>query len=138
MISAVFSRFSGGLRGGSVCGKHAFIQDQDGRPTHEQDIVVLWFCTEVLEDTLLPEALHVVPVLDLAMADRVVQGVGPERQHIAVGPVAHPPRLSAERQVVDSLRVGNGLVTDEEVQILNAPLTRQMTGLSRHRRRRPP
>jgi hypothetical protein len=39
--------------------------------------VVLWFCPEILEDTLLPEPFHVVPVLDLTMSDGVVETICP-------------------------------------------------------------
>ena len=38
----------------------------------EQEEVVLRIAAEVLEDALLPELLHVVPVSDLARSDRPV------------------------------------------------------------------
>lgn len=41
----------------------------------EQEEVVLWLSSEVLEDTLLPEALHQIPVLDYAMTDGVLCGI---------------------------------------------------------------
>ncbi|KAI3480684.1 hypothetical protein L1887_57163 [Cichorium endivia] len=60
----------------------------------EHKVVVLWLCTEVLEDALLPEALHVVPVFDETVADGLVHLVG--------------------------LCICVGLVADEEVEILDA------------------
>ena len=37
--------------------------------------MVLGLCTKILEDRLLPIPLHVVPVLDLAVADGVVDAI---------------------------------------------------------------
>ena len=67
--------------------------------------MVLGLRTKVFEDRLLPVPLHMVPVLDLTMADGVVDA-------IAWG-----------------LRVGDGLIADEEVKILDAALRRKMAGL---------
>lgn len=44
--------------------------------THQKERVILRLAAEVLEDTLLPVALHVVPVVDLTVANGVVEGVG--------------------------------------------------------------
>ena len=41
----------------------------------QQEVVVLWLGSEVLEDALLPESLHEVPVLHNAMANRVLGGI---------------------------------------------------------------
>ena len=41
----------------------------------EEEEVVLWLCSEVLEDTLLPEPLHQVPVLHDAMSDGVLGSI---------------------------------------------------------------
>lgn len=72
MISAVFSLFSGGFKGGSV---YVSVRPNTRGATesHEQDVVVFGFCPEVLEDALFPEPLHVIPILNLSMSDRVVQ-----------------------------------------------------------------
>ena len=61
--------------------------------TYEEKVVVLWLRPQVLEDRLLPVSLHVVPVLYLAVKDGLV-------------PIAR------------CLGVGDGLITDEEVQVL--------------------
>ena len=60
--------------------------------------MILRFCAEVLEDRLLPVALHVVPVLDLTVSNGVVDA-------IAWG-----------------LRVRECLVADEEIKVLDSPL----------------
>jgi hypothetical protein len=79
MISAVFSLFSGGLRGGSVYSGQ--LTPYSIVPSaYKQDVVVLWFGTEVLEDTLLPESLHVIPVLNHTMSNRVMQSICPVSQ----------------------------------------------------------
>ena len=41
--------------------------------TCEQDIVILRFDSQVLEYAPLPQPLHVVPVIDQAVSDRIVQ-----------------------------------------------------------------
>ena len=75
MISAVFSLFSGGFRGGSVylC-QLCFLVCW--RKTYKEDIMVLWFGTQVLENTLFPEPLHMIPILNHTMFDRIVQAIG--------------------------------------------------------------
>jgi hypothetical protein len=45
------------------------------RVTYEQEVVILGFCPQVLEDALFPVPLHLVPIFDLTMLDRVVQVV---------------------------------------------------------------
>lgn len=70
--------------------------------------MVLGLRTEVLEDRLLPVPLHVVPVLDLPMADGVVDAIA------------------------GGLRVGDRLVADEEVEVLDAALGGEVAGLRGH------
>ena len=41
----------------------------------EQKEMILWLCSEVLEDTLLPESLHQVPVLNDAVTNGVLGGI---------------------------------------------------------------
>ena len=109
-ISAVCSRFSGGFRGGSVCVVDGIVRDQTARDarkgcgTHQEEVVVLGLCTQVLEDRLLPVSLHVVPVLDLAMADGVVDAVA------------------------RGLSVGECFIAYEEVEVLDAAFRRKMSG----------
>jgi hypothetical protein len=41
----------------------------------QKKVMVLRLCPEVLEDGLFPVTLHVIPIIDLTMADRVVDTV---------------------------------------------------------------
>ena len=59
----------------------------------EEKVVVFRFTAQVLEDGLFPVPLHPVPVVDLTVSDRVVDGVG--------------------------LLVSKGFVSNVKVQILN-------------------
>lgn len=81
MISAVYSRFSGVLSGGSVwtemhmfkCKELAFssqIEWVGELCPHQQEVVVFRFCPQILEDDLLHEPFHQVPVLNDAVTDR--------------------------------------------------------------------
>ena len=72
-------------------------------------MVVLGFCPEVFEDGLLPVAFHVVPVVYHSVTNRIVHTVS------------------------WSLCVCQGLISDEEVKILDATLGRQMAGFRRDR-----
>jgi len=56
-----------------------------------------------------------IPILDLTMFDRVVKTVR--------SIISPPPCVFTD----DSLGIGNGLVTDVEVQILDTPLAGKMT-----------
>jgi hypothetical protein len=66
--------------------------------THEKEIVVLWFCAQILEDRLLPVAFHVVPVINHAVSNGVMDSIA------------------------GCLGVGESLVADEEVKVLHASL----------------
>lgn len=75
--------------------------------------MVLGLGAEVLEDALLPVAFHLVPVVNHAVTDRVVDVV--------------------------RLAVGEGLVADEKVEVLDTALRREVaagraTGLGGDRR----
>lgn len=70
--------------------------------TDEKETVILWLCPEVLEDALGPVLLHEVPVVDQAVLERI-------RETVAVA------LCSLDR-----------LVTDEEVEILDSSLARQV------------
>lgn len=70
--------------------------------------MVLWLRAQILEDRLLPVALHVVPVVNHAVADGVVHSVSRR------------------------LRVGECLIADEEIKILNTPLRRKVAWFARN------
>lgn len=61
---------------------------------YQQKEVVLGLSAQILEDTLLPVAFHQVPIVNLTMANRIVDGI--------------------------RLLVGKCLVTNVKVQVLNA------------------
>lgn len=73
--------------------------------------MIFRFSSKVLEDTLFPITLHMIPVLNHAVPNRIIDAVG--------------------------LRVGHGLVPDMEIEILDAALGGKMRGL-RWNRRAPP
>ena len=43
--------------------------------THQQEVMVLRLSSQIFEDGLLPVTLHMVPVLDHTVADRVMHAV---------------------------------------------------------------
>lgn len=96
-ISAVCSRFSGGLRGGSVwtLAYHQCAFNCRMAFTHQKEVVILRLCSEILEYRLLPIPFHMIPVVDHPVANRVVHAI---------------PR---------GLLVRNRLIADEEVEILH-------------------
>jgi hypothetical protein len=123
-----------------------FIDKKKGSPTatHKQDIVIFWLGTEILEYTLFPESLHVIPVLDLAVLNGIVQvvcpgGISYSSCHY---PLIHPLLMSTLAAYIlrsrYSLGIRNRLISDIKVQILNPAFTRQMARLARYWRRRPP
>lgn len=66
--------------------------------TCEEKVVVFGFSSEVLEDRLFPEPLHVIPIINLAVSNGIVYAI-------------------ARR-----CRVRDGFIADEEVKILNTAL----------------
>lgn len=68
----------------------------------EEEVMVFGLHAEVLENRVRPEALHVVPVLDLSVANGVV--------HTVSGATAS----------------SQSLITDEKVQVLGTTLSRQV------------
>jgi hypothetical protein len=60
--------------------------------------VVLRFCAQILEDRLFPVAFHIVPVVNHAVSNGIVDSIA------------------------GCLSVGEGLVADEEVKVLYASL----------------
>lgn len=64
-------------------------RDTSGRITYKEKVMVFGLCAEIFEDTLLPIALHLIPVLDHAVTDRIVDSV--------------------------RLVVGNGFISDKEI-----------------------
>jgi hypothetical protein len=67
--------------------------------------MVLRLRAQVLEDRLLPEALHVVPVINHPVPNGIVHAI------------ARRPR------------VRKCLIADEEVEVLDSPLRREVPGL---------
>ena len=70
--------------------------------------MVFWLCTKIFEDRLLPVPLHIVPVVDLTVADRVIYAI-------------------ARR-----LGISNGLISDKEVEVFNTALGCEMSRLGGH------
>jgi hypothetical protein len=74
MISAVFSRFSGGFKGWQALAG----SEKLGHPAYwfcKEEIVVFGLNSEIFEYRIGPEALHVIPVLYLPMSDGVVYAI---------------------------------------------------------------
>jgi hypothetical protein len=78
IISAVFSRFSGGFKGYRKLVSnpgHVVTKGKEEYRFSQKKIVVLWFDSEIFEDGVGPEPLHMVPILDLAVTDRIMDSV---------------------------------------------------------------
>ena len=72
--------------------------------------MVFGLCSEILEDRLLPVTFHVVPVLDHAVADRVVDAIA------------------------GRLGIREGFVANEEIEVFDAAFGGKMAGFCRHGR----
>ena len=70
------------------------------RNTHQEEVMIFRFRSEIFEDRLLPVPLHVVPVIYLTVSDGVVDAIS------------------------GSLRIRNSFVADEEIKVLDAALGR--------------
>lgn len=129
MISAVYSRFSGVLSGGSVwtethmfkCKEPTFsseIERVDELCPHQQEVVVFRFCPQILEDDLLHEPLHQVPVLNDAVTDRPL-----DRNAKRTSASLKWGKTTSHRNLYLCCvrRFVNGFVPDEEVQIIDTP-----------------
>ena len=88
---------------------HAYGTD---RRTDQKEVMVLRLGAEVLEDRLFPVAFHVIPVVDLTMANRVGDTVS------------------------WCLGIGERFVTDKEVEVLDPALRGEMARLRRYCRSR--
>lgn len=75
---------------------------RERRVTHQEERVILGLATKVLKDTLLPVTLHMIPVVDLSVADRVIEGIG--------------------------LGISDSFVSNIEVQIFSTTLGRDVGG----------
>jgi hypothetical protein len=71
----------------------------------QEEVMVLRLCAEVLEDRLFPVSFHVVPVVDLTMANRVVDTIS------------------------RCLRVSKCFVANEEVEVLDPALRGEIARL---------
>lgn len=80
----------------------------DGHHADQKEVMVLRLSTEVLEDRLFPVTLHVIPVVDLTMANRVIDTVS------------------------GRLRIGKSLVANEEVEVFDPAFRGKMTRLCRY------
>lgn len=67
--------------------------------------MVFGLCTKVLEDRLLPVSLHIVPIVNLAMANGVVD------------------------TIARGLSIGECFIANEEVEVLHAALRCEMARL---------
>jgi hypothetical protein len=88
----------------SLAARHLALSSNAQHMTYQQDIMVLRLGPQILEDTLRPKPLHMIPVLDHPMLYRIMQ----------------PVRLC----------VRNRLVPNEEIEIVNPPLGSEMSGLA--------
>ena len=68
------------------------------RNTHQEEVMIFRFRSEIFEDRLLPVPLHVIPVIYLTMSDRVIDAIS------------------------RGLRIRNSFVADEEIKILYTTL----------------
>jgi len=46
-----------------------------GKAYYKQEIMVLRLCTKILEDGLFPVPFHVIPVIDHAMANGIMNSI---------------------------------------------------------------
>ena len=70
--------------------------------------MILWLRPQILEDRLLPVPFHVIPVLNLTVADGVVHAIS------------------------WCLHVRERLITNEEVEVFDPSLRREASGLRWH------
>lgn len=64
----------------------------------EEEVMVFGLDTKVLKNRIRPKSLHVIPVLDLAVSDGIVDAI------------------------TGATTSGQSLITDEEIQVLGATL----------------
>lgn len=70
--------------------------------------MVLGLSTQVLEDRLLPVSLHIIPVVDHTMSNGIVHAIA------------------------GCLRVREGLIADEEIEVFNPAFACEMSWLGRY------
>lgn len=73
--------------------------------------MILWLRSQILEDRLLPIALHVIPVVNHAVSDGVVDAIS------------------------WGFSVGQRFIANEEIKVLYTPLGRKMAWFTRNSRR---
>ena len=81
-----------------------------GGTTHQEKVVILRLCMKILEDGLLPITLHVIPVINLTMANWIIYAIS------------------------GGFGVRERLVSDEEIEVLDATFGREVARLCRHGR----
>jgi hypothetical protein len=99
IISAVFSRFSGGFRGCKNV-SHAQKNFKHAYRFCQEEIMVFGLNSEIFEYRIRPEPLHMVPILHLTMSNRVVYTIAWTRSS------------------------DQSLISNEEVQVFGSPLPR--------------
>ena len=72
--------------------------------------MVFGLCSEILEDRLLPVTFHVIPVLDHAVANRVVDAIA------------------------GRLGICEGFIANEEIEVFDAAFGSKMARFCRHSR----
>jgi hypothetical protein len=71
----------------------------------QQEIMIFWLCSQIFEDRLLPIALHMVPIVNHPMSDRVVNTISWR------------------------FDIRNCLVADEKIEVFYSTFGREMAGL---------
>lgn len=66
------------------------------KSTHQEEVMVFWLRSKIFKDALFPVSLHMIPIINESMTNRIMQPIG--------------------------FRIGNGLVSDVEVKIFNSTL----------------
>lgn len=130
MISAVYSLFSGVLRGGSVCREsdeqlskiHTLIMLQNTQLwSYQKKVVIFRFCPQILEDDLLHKSLHQVPVLHYPVTDRPLKKRRRKMsQNLRKSHLAHYVQTSCLLHLCCIRWFVDGFVPDEEVQVVDA------------------
>ena len=75
-LFSVFGRIEGWL---GLCAsflkKYIYMSEKKKKMRYQEEIMVFRLGSEILEDRLLPVTLHMVPIVDHAMSDRIVYAV---------------------------------------------------------------
>ena len=72
--------------------------------------MILWFCTQIFKDRLLPITFHMVPIIDHTMTNRIVNAI------------------------TRSFRISKGFIADEEIKVLYSSFGCKMAWFTRNGR----